>query len=362
MKFLETYPTPCEILLEDIQDYTFDQKCIIDGVIHEVFLASNKINSFHLIERDLDKDQLKTLFRSVIVNYPKEKQSGSIERLGDKVANSTTVNLAKKGAEGLSVLNKAVGAIAKKYVGDTEPVKNFDEKFDKLKTSLVQKLGGDDDKIVKVVANYGKWAKKIPGKQALIIGLLVGGLALATGRAGDAAVGMFLRGGNNLLQDDKFSTSVGEGLEPDVIDKLTGKSANESYIKNNPMLTEAELKDVAAFAKKIASKIGDKAKDVGKLDDKSLIASWKKASRPTDAQALGAFLKKLEVPNDVITIAFNEIGITAKDSDGETDNKATDNMIDDVKYDPANPEAAIMAWAKSDPIFRSYIEQALKTL
>ncbi len=127
----------------------------------------------------------------------------AIKRTGSKLKNagSYVLDRVKSANDAIDRL----GALAQQ----TAPVQGFDNAVD----SIIKKIAGMSPKVADAARKYGEWAKKNPGKQSLIIGMLTAIVSVLTTPAGGAAAGAILRAGNELLKGEKASTAVGKGIK-----------------------------------------------------------------------------------------------------------------------------------------------------
>ncbi len=99
----------------------------------------------------------------------------------------------------------------------TRPVKDFDERFEKLKDKINQKL----PKFSRIVIKYGEWAKKHPKLQFFVLvvlgmmiaggGELVGGYEFAL--HSEIAATLINRAVIELLKGKKMSTAIGKSVK-----------------------------------------------------------------------------------------------------------------------------------------------------
>lgn len=189
-----------------------------------------------LFENKLSPDQIESLFAAA---EQSANESGNNKTALGKAAAAAGVpfDLAKK-------LDATIKDVAKK-AQDTTPVKNFDAQFEKLKQKVIEKVGGNDAKIVQTLKQYGQWAKENPGKSMLILSLLSAAASVAVGGASaGAAVGFLLKMGNNLIQGEKLSTALGKGAYGAAIGWLSGiafKWLSDTIIDNIASAKEVDL-------------------------------------------------------------------------------------------------------------------------
>lgn len=187
-----------KILRESCDGLTREQRIIVEGVYKE-FLP--------LIEASLTTDQIKQLFGAV--------EKSAIAGGGSRTAVGAGVDVAKKANE---VINK-IG----RWLQDTAPVKNFDQKFEDLKAKAAEKFPDLSNKL----SSLGDWAKENPGKTAAIVGVLTAIASLAGGPVGGAIAGQILRGSVELLKGEKLSTAIGKGVKTAVLGFITGAVAEK---------------------------------------------------------------------------------------------------------------------------------------
>lgn len=138
--------------------------------------------------------------------------------MSDAGANRTAVGMGKDVA---SAVNNAINKVGK-WLQNTKPVEDFDNKFIKLKADIATK----NPKLAAVATKLGQWAKENPGKTAAVIGILTTVAAVLGGPAGGAIAGQILRGSVELLKGERLSTAVGKGLKTAAIGYGLGKLAD----------------------------------------------------------------------------------------------------------------------------------------
>lgn len=193
---LEQIRVENEQLLENIShDLLPQQKYIVEGIYRELE---------PLIEASLTADQIKDLFGEI------EKQS--IAGGKSRTLAGGAVDVAKKANE---IINNTG-----KWLQNTTPVKNFDQKFEDLKAKAAKKFPDLSEKL----SSLGDWAKENPGKTAAIVGILTAIASLAGGPVGGAIAGQVLRGSVELLKGEKLSTAIGKGVKTAAFGFITGKA------------------------------------------------------------------------------------------------------------------------------------------
>lgn len=183
------------LLVESTQDLDRDQQRVVENVYRH-FLP--------LIEASLTKDQIQQIFTNV--------EQGATAAGGNRTAIGKSKDVVDK-------VNKIIND-AGKWLQDTKPVKNFDQKFEDLK----KKVGEKFPEVAKQASALGDWAKKNPGKTAAVVGVLTALASLAGGPVGGAIAGQVLRGATELLKGEKLSTAIGKGIKTAVFGYLSGKA------------------------------------------------------------------------------------------------------------------------------------------
>ena len=165
-----------------------------------------------------------------------------------------------------------------KWLQNTAPVKNFDQKFEDLKAKASEKFPA----VAKQLTALGDLARENPGKTAAIIGVMTSIASFAGTPAAGAAVGYILKGSVELLKGEKLSTAIGKGLKTAAYGWLAGKAfevigdAITSGVKAvtsqfSPQLHQLDLTHIAEqtgmpFSYESVSAFG-KPEDVAKLQN-----------------------------------------------------------------------------------------------
>jgi hypothetical protein len=202
-------------LLESSQDILLEQQMrrnrwLVESVTSDMTPLQRKVvegiyrDLTPLIEASIDPAKVKELFGEV------EKQAAASG--GNRTALGKGVDTAKKA-------NDVVNNVGK-WLQNTAPVQNFDQKFEDLKKKATEKFPEISSKI----GQMGQWAKENPGKTAAIIGVLTTIAALGTGPVGGAIAGQILRGSAELLKGEKLSTAVGKGIKTAAYGFIAGKT------------------------------------------------------------------------------------------------------------------------------------------
>jgi hypothetical protein len=193
---LEQIRVENEQLLESIShDLLPQQRYIVEGIYRQLE---------PLIEASLTADQIKGLFGEI------EKQSVAGGKSRTLVGGATDV--VKKANE---IINDTG-----KWLQNTAPVKNFDQKFEDLKSKASEKFPDISNKL----SSLGDWAKENPGKTAAVVGILTAIASLAGGPVGGAIAGQVLRGTVELLKGEKLSTAIGKGVKTAAFGFIAGKA------------------------------------------------------------------------------------------------------------------------------------------
>ena len=199
------------ILNESWEQLTESQRIYVGRWEKNVWPLMEQVT--RLYEAELSANQINTVFANA--ETVAGKDGGNLTALG-KAGKVTSEVSGKMKAEIDKLLKSAQ---------NSGPVKNFDEKFEKLKSQLKTKLEGNPmgTKIVQGVEKMGQFAKDNPGKSAFIIGATTSVLAFASGGiASGAAIGFFLKLANNTIKGDKLSTAVGKSVKGAAVGAVAG--------------------------------------------------------------------------------------------------------------------------------------------
>lgn len=105
----------------------------------------------------------------------------------------------------------------KEKIAQSEPISDFDIKFDKLQSQLLDKVGGTGGPIGKALDAYKVFGQKYPKVQsALYYGLTIAAAVSGWG-LGATAVMAALRTLNGLLQGERFSSAAWKGVKTMVL-------------------------------------------------------------------------------------------------------------------------------------------------
>ena len=185
------------ILRESCSGLTIEQRTVVEGIYTELR---------PLIEASLTAQQIQSLF-------------GEIEKTATAGGGNRT--LIGKGVDVARAADETVNKIGR-WLQDTTPVKNFDQKFENLKNAINKKF--PDSKILDAISEMGMWAERNPGKTAAIVGVLTAIAGLAGGPIGGAIAGQILRGSVELLKGEKLSTAIGKGIKTAAYGFIAGKT------------------------------------------------------------------------------------------------------------------------------------------
>lgn len=172
---------------------------------HQRLIVENIYSTFvPLIEASLTVDQIKSLFGQI--------EQGSTSSGNNRTMLGKGVDVAKQADQVLNDMGK--------WLQNTEPVKNFDQKFEQLKNKATEKF----PEISKQMGRLAQLAKDNPGVTAAVVGILTGIAALGGGPIGGAIAGQILRGSVELLKGEKLSTAVGKGIKTAAYGFIAGKT------------------------------------------------------------------------------------------------------------------------------------------
>jgi len=195
----------CESVTHDM---TPEQRRVVENIV----LSAIPLHSLiPVLEAELSANQINQLF-------------GNVEKTATDAGGNRT--MLGKGKDVVNKANEIINSIGRK-IQDTAPVKGFDAKFEKLKKQVVDKLGGEDSKIVSMTQKLGDYAKENPGKTAVVIGLLTALGGIAGGPVGGAIAGKVLRSGLELVKGEKLSTVVGKGMKQAAAGAAMGYAADK---------------------------------------------------------------------------------------------------------------------------------------
>lgn len=206
------YNLKSETILNESWDMlTESQRLHIGAWENRVWPLMEEIN--RLLEADLTADQIQQIFSNA-------------EKLSVEQGTGLTA-LGKAGKVTAEVSGKIKTEIEKllDQAKNSEPVKNMDAQFDKLRSQIGTSVKGmkGGDKILQGVDKWRKFAEENPAKQAFIIGAMTSLLAFASGGVmSGAAIGFFLRLANNTLKGDQLSTAIGKGVRGAAIGAVAG--------------------------------------------------------------------------------------------------------------------------------------------
>jgi hypothetical protein len=294
-----------KILSESCKNLTYSQKTIVEGIYDEFEPLIRKVS---LLEQTLTADQIKQLFANI--------EQGATAA-GD---NRTMIG---QGKDVVGKANEIINNVGK-WLQNTTPVQAFDQKFEDLKASIKEKLGGDDSAIVGGLQKLGELAKENPGKTAAIVGILTAIASVAGGPIGGAIAGQVLRGSVELLKGEKLSTAVGKGIKTAALGFITGKAFEmlgdwvagfrEQAIPFGP--AEAGLEEISWQASKTMSAPG--------MEWTRTTQGFNALVRPEEAEAIRQAVAGIKSGD---TGAFDTLLRIARDVNTEDYKKAMDGMV-----------------------------------
>ena len=168
-----------------------------------------------LTEAELSNDQISKVFKGAEdISRQKNLRTGF----------GKTVNFPR---DAMARVNRVLADFGKK-LQDSTPVKGMDEKFDKLKASLREKLEKNPKgkQALAMVDALGNAAKAHPAWQSAIIGLLTALSGLALGPAAIPIIAALLKGATELIKGEKLSTAIGKGLYAGALGYLSAQLAS----------------------------------------------------------------------------------------------------------------------------------------
>lgn len=205
------------ILNESWQDLTESQRIYVGRWEKELWPLLEEYT--RLAEATLTADQIEAIFKGA------EAQA---------MAGGDNKTLLGKGASAAAAAAKLPVDIAKKVdakinelgklAQNAGPVKNADQKFEKLKQDIM--ANKPDNKIVQGIVKVSDWAKANPGKASLAVGILTAIAAFAGGPVGGAAAGLILRSTNELLKGEKLSSAIGKSVKTAAYGAIAGWALN----------------------------------------------------------------------------------------------------------------------------------------
>lgn len=220
------------LLESEWNDLTFTQKDQINLIERELSPIFAQLSKQLLTERELTIDEIEAIFDKAVTRANDEGNRTSLGKTKDLVALPITA---------AKMLDNKINDLGK-TIQNSEPVKDFDNKFDKLKGDIVSKNG--DKKVVRMLQFLSDKAKEHPTATVLIIGVLTAAAAVLTGPAGGAAAGFITNAIGKLLQGEKLSTAVGTSAKTAIYGYLAGlafKWVSKEILENIAMADFAEL-------------------------------------------------------------------------------------------------------------------------
>ena len=269
------------ILLENVsRDLLPQQRYIVEGIYNELK---------PLIEATISADKIKDLFGEI------EKQS---------IAGGKSRTLAGGAVDVVKKANEIINNTGK-WLQNTTPVKNFDQKFEDLKSKASEKFPDLSEKL----SSLGDWAKENPGKTAAVVGILTAIASLAGGPVGGAIAGQVLRGTVELLKGEKLSTAIGKGVKTAAFGFLAGKAFEALGDWLGGLRAEVVMRD------KFADVSWDATKTVTApgMEWTRQIQGVNVQVLPDDAQIINSLMDTIGKGGDQAVLAFDKLAQLASE-------------------------------------------------
>lgn len=270
-----------KLLLENVsRDLLPQQRYIVEGIYNELM---------PLIEATISADKIKDLFGEI------EKQS---------IAGGNSRTLAGGAVDVVKKANEIINNTGK-WIQNTTPVKNFDQKFEDLKTKASEKFPDLSEKL----SSLGDWAKENPGKTAAVVGILTAIASLAGGPVGGAIAGQVLRGTVELLKGEKLSTAIGKGVKTAAFGFIAGKAFEMLGDWLGGLRAEVIMRD------KFADVSWDATKTVTApgMEWTRQIQGINVQVLPDDAQTINFLMDTINKGGDQAVLAFDKLAQLASD-------------------------------------------------
>ena len=276
---LEQYRQHCRsIVLEATHNMTPDQKTVFNEVYSTLY---------PIVEATLTQDQIEKVINGLVAKQTKQPAS-----------NTSPAAPAQPGqvAQVVSNIQAKVNQLKDK-IQQSEPVKDFDKKFEQLKTQISQKLG-DDSKIKAAVKAIGDYAKEHPAITSAAIAVMTIAASLAGGPFAAAAAASLLTSSIEMFKGENLSSAGGKGLVSGATGLLSAAAVTAlGAAISEPMKIVASSinPEIAAIDyTKMTVEVGNQFKDqlgnldggmvVGKHEDiKELKSMWDAAGASFDA-------------------------------------------------------------------------------
>ena len=279
---LEQYRTHCRsIVAESTRNMTADQKIVFDHVYSTLY---------PIVEATLTQDQIEKVINSLVAKQTTPAPTPTSNTNAEPPAPGQV-------AQVLGNIQSKINQL-KNQIQQSEPVKDFDQKYERLKTQISQKLG-NDSKIKTAVKAIGDYAKEHPKLTSAAIAVLTITASLAGGPFAAAAAASLLTSSIEMFKGEKLSSAVGKGLMSGATGLLSAAAVTAlGAAISEPMKIVASSinPEIAAIDyTKMTVEVGNQFKDqlgnldggmvVGKHEDiKELKSMWDAASASFDAE------------------------------------------------------------------------------
>ena len=227
----------------ELSSLTHDQRMVMEQVEETLLPYINQYKSILLTEAPIAAADIKNVFQQA-ADLHKETPAGKgiLQKSAKAIGQSLPVKVVRDA-------NKALDDLGKK-IQDTEPVQNFDaavsRQIQEIKGKLEASPAGAE--IVKAVQKYAAFGKENPGKQAIILSVVILAASFAAGPLGGALAGFIMRAGNDLIAGKKASSAIGGAAKAAAIGALVGFAArwlSDAVIGNIEM---AGIEDIEAMS------------------------------------------------------------------------------------------------------------------
>ena len=227
----------------ELSSLTYDQRMVMEQVEETLLPYINQYKSILLTEAPISSAQIGDVFQQAAdLHKSTPAGKGILQKSAKAIGQSLPVKVVRQA-------NAAIDDLGKK-IQDTEPVQNFDaavsRQIQEIKAKLEASPAGAE--IVKAVQKYAAFGKENPGKQAIILSVVILAASFAAGPLGGALAGFIMRAGNDLIAGKKASSAVGGAAKAAAIGALVGFGARwlgDAVIGNIEM---AGIEDIEAMS------------------------------------------------------------------------------------------------------------------
>ncbi len=227
----------------ELSSLTHDQRIVMEQVEETLLPYINQYKSILLTEAPISASEVGNVFQQAAdLHKSTPAGKGILQKSAKAIGQSLPVKVVRQA-------NAAIDELGKK-IQDTEPVQNFDaavsRQIQEIKTKLQASEAGAE--IVKAVQKYAAFGKENPGKQAIILSVVVLAASFAAGPLGGALAGFIMRAGNDLIAGNKASSAIGGAAKVAAIGALVGFAARwigDTIIGNIEM---AGIEDIEAMS------------------------------------------------------------------------------------------------------------------